>query len=173
MTKILGFLQSLKRFLQYCQLGNLFVYFYKKLEDKLMKQAGFTLIELLIAIAIVGILVAIAIPSYQSYTRRAHYSEVVEAAGPYKLGVEECYQITANLDDCTAGANGVPDNFAASDNSGLIASITVAEHGKILVTPNDKNGIKPEDTYELTPSETNGTLTWTAAGGGMTKGYVH
>ncbi|HET9833768.1 MAG TPA: type IV pilin protein [Vicinamibacterales bacterium] len=37
---------------------------------------GFTLVELLIAIAVIGILVRIAYPSYLSYMKRAHRSEV-------------------------------------------------------------------------------------------------
>ena len=73
-------------------------------------QQGFTLIELMIVVAIIGILAAVALPAYQTYTQRATFSEVVLAATPYKSAFEVAAQTgrLADLAAADAGANGIP-----------------------------------------------------------------
>jgi type IV pilus assembly protein PilE len=54
--------------------------------------AGFTLIELVVAIAIVSILAAIAMPSYQSYIRRGQLAEAFTALSELRVKMEQHYQ---------------------------------------------------------------------------------
>jgi type IV pilus assembly protein PilA len=134
--------------------------------------SGFTLMELMIVIAIIGILVAIAIPSYKNYTRRAHYSEIVQAASPYKVGIEECFQMLGGLNNCQAGQNGIPPMIAHGKGSGLIDELSVSS-GIIKIIPQEKYGILSVDTYELIPKIENDILVWSSGGGGVTKGYAN
>ena len=52
---------------------------------------GFTLIELMIAVAVVAILGAIALPSYQSYVMRGKITEATSSLSELRLRAEKFY----------------------------------------------------------------------------------
>ena len=86
-------------------------------------QQGFTLIELMIVIAILGILMAIAIPAYQDYTVRAKVSEGLNVAGAAKLAVAETYQTDGEWPTNNADA-GLPSSIT-SINGNNVESVEV------------------------------------------------
>ena len=76
---------------------------------------GFTLIELMIAVAIIGILVAVGIPQYQNYVARAQVAEGLSLASGAKTAVTE-YRTTTGELPANNEAAGLPGNFETKGN---------------------------------------------------------
>ncbi len=65
---------------------------------------GFTLIELMITVAIIGILAAIALPSYTAYVQRGKITEAVAGLAGMKVKMEQYFQDNRTyVGACAAG----------------------------------------------------------------------
>jgi len=73
----------------------------QELDFHALKQQGFTLIEVMITVAIIGILAAIAAPSYTDYIRRGEVAEAGVYLSDYRVKMEQYYQDNKNYGTTT------------------------------------------------------------------------
>jgi type IV pilus assembly protein PilA len=95
--------------------------------------AGFTLVELMIVVAIVAVLAAIAIPSYQSFTVRAKMAEVLMGLSGCRTLISEVYP-TGTL----PGPNGWGCE-ASAGKTRYIRSITTSADGVVTAVADGFN----------------------------------
>lgn len=129
------------------------------------RQCGFNLIEWLIIVAVLGVLAAVAIPTYKTHIIRPKFAEVIQALDPYKAAIETCAKdgscvVAGSLSGLGVGILGVPPSISTT----YLARVVVSPNGVITSTASKAGGLAGE-TFILTPTlSKNAQITWTISG---------
>ncbi|TXJ02574.1 MAG: prepilin-type N-terminal cleavage/methylation domain-containing protein [Neisseriales bacterium] len=122
---------------------------------RMMKKAGFTIIELMMAIAIIGIFAALAVPAYQSYVNRAKISEGYNFASYYTVAIAEYYNEKGSFPN-NLGQVGTPSQDVQAN---YVSSVCMQNSGafQVLFGGNPTTGALQ---YVPTVGASSGSVNW-------------
>ena len=117
----------------------------------MIKQKGVTLIEMLIAVAIIGVLTAIAYPSYQDHVLKGHRTQAMGDLIKIQLALEETYTQNSAYDFTIV--SGGSCSFCDTDKARYKFTITQKKAGYIITATaqtKQENDTDCLDNKELT-----------------------
>lgn len=133
------------------------------------RHAGFTMIELMVAVVIVAILAAVALPGYRDYILRGKITEATSGLSDFRVRMEQFYQDNRKYDGAGLGGCG-----AAAPTSRYFAFTCVPAAAPAQTYIATATGVVGEGMsgFTYTINETNTRQTgavpagWAGAGGG-------
>jgi len=131
-------------------------------------RAGFSLLELLLVVALIGILAAFAVPTYQTYLQKTRFMEVVQLSQAIRVAQSACLlQVGEDVSACDTFAELATPAPKPSDNTQSI--IISPTSGLITGTGTKAAG---SYTFTLAPAiNSYGLLTYTLGGSCMEMGF--
>ncbi|HEY9131811.1 MAG TPA: pilin [Dyella sp.] len=111
---------------------------------------GISVVTVLVAVAILAVIAAFAIPAWRGHVVNQHLGEALKGADAAKLVVMEAVTMRGGL--AKLHPNDLIYNTKVGDNP-YLASVKVSDSGRITVVTQN-TGAEPEPTFLLTPLET-------------------
>jgi len=135
-------------------------------------QKGFSLLELMIVVAIIGVLVAIALPQYQNYQVRSRIGEALNLVGSAKTAVGVYYSEKNNwpFNNAEAGLSNPESLSSVHVREIKIQSDPLCGIIRIRLKDISELGAMKNESIYLTPtapSDSEGAIQWTCGIGSL------